>query len=366
MDFVAASPIPERLRGPLRDVLRGEASEWPETLAEDEVQTLIEHGVAPLVYAATNAPALRDEAIRAAAMEPLRAADVAAVLEELARAGVDALLMKGVALAYQLYTSPELRPRGDVDLLIDREHIMKARTTLLALGLRETVASRDEHGVRQMIFTRANGMAYDVHWSVTNLPLFAPLLRYEELHQRAVAIPALGPHAKGLAPEDALLLACIHRVAHHHDSDRLIWLADIALLRARMTPEQHRAFWQRAAVGRVVAICRRSIELAEEWWGRGSEEGAADRHLTGDELAQDELSRVMLDRDITYGRVLFANMRPLTWRERGERVWQLAFPPPQFMRASFGARSSWALPWLYVYRAIRGVGRLFRRARGTP
>ena len=339
--------------------MRGDASAWPEALREDEVEALIAHGVAPLLYRATRSNALRAEGIRAAVLEPLRAADLQAVLAALAARGVDALLLKGTALAYDVYASPDLRPRGDTDLLISRDDLESARAALAELGLREQITSGDEHAVRQIFFTRANGLAYDVHWSATNMPLFESLLRYDDLRRRAIALPRLGPHARALSHADALLLACIHRVAHHHDSDRLIWLADIALLRARMTEEEHRAFQEVAAQGKVTAICRRSIELAEEWWGEG---GHPLPPLPGEE----EPSAVMLDREISHGGVLLANLKALSWRQRAERLWQLAFPPAEFMRASFGSRSNAALPWLYVYRGVRGIGRLFRRARHIP
>lgn len=356
MDFVAKNPIPERLREPLRNALRGNGALWPETLADQEVATLTEHGVAPLLFAATHAPELRGEAIRAAALEPLRAADLAAVLAALADAGVAALLLKGTALAYDIYASPELRPRGDTDLLISRNDVETARAVFAALGLREQVTSGDEHGIKQMIFTRANGLAYDVHWSVTNSPMFEPLLRFDDIRTRALALPRLGSHAFALPHPDALLLACIHRVAHHHDSDRLIWLADIAFLARRMSAEERATFVGIATRGRVVAICKRSLELAEEWFG--------ETPLVLPEV-KGEPSAVMLDREITHGAMLVANLKALSWRARGERLWQLAFPPAEFMRASFGPRSRAALPWLYVYRGLRGIGKLFRRARHT-
>ncbi|MDQ3280982.1 MAG: nucleotidyltransferase family protein [Acidobacteriota bacterium] len=360
MDFVAKFPISERLTQPLRAVLRGEQSDWPDELTAEEGQALIEHGIAPLVYAATHAPSLRGEAIRAAAFEPLRAADLTVVLEALASRGVEALVIKGSALAYEVYASPDLRPRGDTDILIARKDVDASRAALLELGLKETIGSGDEHAVRQMIFTRANGLTYDVHWSVSNLALFQSLLAYDDLRTRAVALPPLGPHARGLARADALLLACIHRVAHHHDSDRLIWLADIAYLRERMSPEEHRAFWRNAAAGKVVTVCTRSIELADAWFAPAPQD-RAEEYLTQEELMQDEPSRVMLDREITYARVLAANFRALPWPARIARLRQLAFPPEAFMRTSF--RSNAPLPWLYLRRALRGVTKLFRRAR---
>ncbi|HEX2059632.1 MAG TPA: nucleotidyltransferase family protein [Thermoanaerobaculia bacterium] len=353
MDFVAETPIPERLREPLRAALRGERSDWPD-LTTDELQTLVEHGVAPLVYAATHLPQLRDEAIRAAAVEPLRAADLREVLAALAANGVDALVMKGSALAYDVYASPELRPRGDTDLLIAASDIAPMRETMRALGFEERLSSGDEHGVRQAIFVR-RALVYDVHWSATNTPVFDALLRFDDLRRRAMTLPALG--ARVLSHEDALLLACVHRVAHHHDSDRLIWLADIALLRDRMSRDEHARFWRMAAEGWVVAVCRRSIELANEWFSRPPAH-LPEEWLTAQELARAEPSRVFLDREITHGRVLMANLQALGWRARFRRLRQLAFPPAEFMRHSFGRRP---LPLLYAWRALRGVRRLFRK-----
>lgn len=363
MDFVAKLPIPSRLREPIKAALRGEVMPWP-VLTPHEVATLVDHGVAPLAYRTARVPELRQDAIRAAALEPLRAGDLAEVLEALAKRDVEALVLKGGALAYEIYASPDLRPRGDCDLLIAETSIDVAREVLSAMGFVETVTSGDEQ-LRQASFTRAGAMGirhvYDVHWAVTNTPVFASALRFDEVRARSVVVPRLGPHARTLSPADALLLACIHRVAHHHDSDRLIWLADIALLRDRMTAEEHRAFWRQAADGRVVGVCSSSIALADEWMSRPSHD-LAEQWLSAAEIDREESSRTFLDRDITRGGVLLADFRPLSWRARGERLWQLVFPPATFMLASFRTRSRILLPWLYMYRALRGIARLFKRA----
>ena len=317
---------------------------------------LVEHGVAPLVYAVQPVEPLRAEAIRAAALEPLRAADLRAVLHELAARGIDVLITKGTALAYDVYAAPELRPRGDVDLLVSRAQSEAAIEAFLGLGFTARLTSGDEHNVRQLTLTR-NQIEYDLHWDVANSPLFAPALRFEHLLEQSIPLPRLGEHARGLSRIDALLLACIHRVAHHHDVERLIWLVDIALLREHMSRDEHARFWRQAADARVVAVCARSIQLAEEWMERGLQPAASD-FLSEEELTRDEPSRAFLDPDLRYGDVMLANLRALPWRARMQRLWQLAFPPRAFMRQTFGGG---ALPWLYVRRGARGVARLFRR-----
>jgi len=356
-------PISARVREPLRAALRGEAAAWPE-LSEDEVRALRDHGVAPLVYAAARVPQLRNDAIRAAAIEPLRAEDLREVLGALSARGIDALLMKGSALAYEIYAVPELRPRGDSDLLVAESSMDRVREAMAELGFGEALTSGDEHGIRQTTFTRAGAFgiehAYDVHWAIANTPLFASVLRFDELLANAVAIPRLGEHARGLRRIDALLLACIHRVAHHHDSDRLIWLADIALLRDAMSADEHRTFWRIAAEAKVVGVCSRSIELADEWMSRAPQH-RAEQYLSREELERDEPTRAFLDHEMTYGGVMLTNLRALPWRARLRRLRQLAFPPAEFMHQSFPSHGRFALPWLYVYRGARGIMRLFRR-----
>lgn len=339
----------------------GEVQAWPDSLTPDELRAIVEHGVGPLVYARLRLPQLRQDAIHAAAHEPLRAADLAEVLSALAARGVDVLILKGTALAYDLYPAPELRPRSDTDLLISRDDLAAVRATMLDLGFEEQPSSGDEHGLRQAVFTRAPGMVYDVHWAATNVPVFDAVLRFEELRQRAIPLPKLGPHARGLSHADALLMACIHRVAHHHDSDRLIWLADIDLLREKMSHEEHERFWRLAAEGGVVGVCARSIEVADAWLSRKPHDLAGE-WLSSEELSRDEPSRAFLDRDITHGGVLASSLRALPWRARIVRLWQVAFPPPAYMRRQFGARRAVSLPWWYFYRGVRGVARLFRKA----
>jgi hypothetical protein len=325
---------------------------------------LVDHGVAPFVYAIQPLPQLRGEALRAAAIEPLRADDLRSLLAELAPRGIDVLIMKGTALAYEIYAAPELRPRSDVDLLVPRERADEAIAAMHALGFTSHLTSGDEHGVRQLSLSRTDAFGaehdYDLHWDVVNTPLFEAVLRFEDLLARSIAIPPLGPHARGLSRIDALLLACIHRVAHHHDSERLIWLVDIALLRDRMSPDEHRRFWRQAADALVVGVCMRSIDLANEWMSRAPHDGAQD-WLTREEIERDEPSRAFLDRTLTYGEVTLANLRALPWRARLQRLWQLAFPPAAFMWQSFGTRSRVLLPVLYVWRGVRGIARLFRR-----
>jgi len=354
----------------LRALLRGDVSEWARDADESRFIALSrQHGIAPLLHAnsermrgwpARVREALRDEALRAAATEPFRLADLREVVEALAAAGVNALIVKGSALAVSLYASPDLRPRGDTDLLLDPAQLDAARGVFLRLGFHERINSGDELAFRQAAFVRhdAHGLEhlYDVHWAIANTPLFADVLRFDELRARAVALPRISPAARTIGDVDALLYACVHRIAHHYGDDKLIWLADIVRLRERLSNDGLRRFWSLAAERSVVRVCVASIDLAADWFGRGP--ANADEFLDRATLDRDEPTAQLLHPP-TRASLLGHELRAVGgWRARAQRLRQLSFPPRAYMRAQFGS----AAPWWYAYRAARGVARLFRRA----
>jgi len=359
-DLQSSNPPAENA---LRALLRGDVSEWPQNAdAEEFLRVATEHGIAPLLHAKSDrmrgwparvCEALRVDALRAAAVEPFRLADLREVIDALP----DALIVKGTALAYSLYAAPDLRPRGDTDLLVD--DIASARAALLALGFSERLTSGDELAMRQAAFVRrdAHGLEhlYDVHWSIANTPLFADVLGVDELRARAVPLPRVSANAMTIGNVDALLYACVHRIAHHYDDQKLIWLSDIALLHHALSGEERARFWSLAADRGVIAVCIRSLDLAAAWFG--STRASAQEFLDSETLSRPEATAEFLAPQ-TRGDVLRRELRALGWRARAKRIRQLAFPPQAYMRAKFGG----AAPWRYAVRAVRGVARLFRRA----
>lgn len=361
-DVADPDPIPDPLRPAVRALLRGENAVWP----GGATAILEQHGIAPLLYArlaATGQPddALRAIAIRAAAAEERRLDDLRTLLDAFAKRGIRALILKGTALAYSVYDAPELRPRGDTDLLIDERDAASVRDTMESLGYEAQLTSGDTLALRQQSFSRG-GHVYDVHWDVVNPAMLRDALPFAELAMRAVAVPRIAPDAFGLSHPDALLLACLHRVAHHHGNERLIWLYDIHLLREAMDSDDHARFWRVAAERRVVAICEASIELADSWFASAPHDRARD-WLSAEELARREPSAAMLDSSRRRGAILGEELRALRWRDRARRLRELALPPRAFMRRSFPAAPRAALPALYVWRAARGVLRMLKRVR---
>ena len=105
--------------------------------------------------------------------------------------------------------------------------------------------------------------ALDVHWRLNNAALLSERFTFAELAAAAVPIPALGPHAQGLGSVHALLLACMHRVAHlpEGNADRLIWLYDIHLLAQHLIDQQ----WQEIV---ILTEERGVVRSVPQWLGQ--------------------------------------------------------------------------------------------------
>ena len=205
----------------------------------------------------------------------------------------------------------------------------------------------------------------DIHWRIKNSQILAKALDYDELFGRAVALPALGPHAWGLAPVHALLFACIHRAGHanapyyvdgvaHLGGDRLIWLYDIHLLVASMSAGELAEFAALAASKKIKAICFAALhrthdcfatpipaEVTKVLSGPGTIEPSA-RYLSGGRARQ------MLGDFLAFDR----------WSDRAAWFKELAFPSADYMRTKYSDAASTWLPLLYARRALAGVARL--------
>ncbi len=247
--------------------------------AEAFVQSATQHGVLPLVIDRLEnveaAPPvllarLSERATADAAADLVREVELRRLLERLDEASAGALVIKGAHLAYSHYARPDLRPRLDTDLIVPLARKRAAHDVLIALGYEAAGQMSGDLVAYQAAYEkRHDGLvvhSVDLHWKIANPQVFASALTYEELAETAVPLDRLSPAARGLSTVHALLLACTHRVAHHDDSNRLIWLYDIDLLARAMAASDWQQFVDLAADRKMVAVCRRSLEQTTKWF----------------------------------------------------------------------------------------------------
>ncbi len=321
----------------------GHGDKWPDEIRE------------PLTHAA------REEGVR----EAIRVEETRRVLAALDAEGVVPLVLKGAALAYSLYPRPHLRTREDTDLLVPHSVVVDVVRIFGELGYQRHDRLPGQRVLRQDTYLRQDDSGYthalDLHWAISNRPALADTLDYADLRQRAVAVDALSPCAFGLCPEDALLHACLHRLAHG-DEENLIWLYDIHLLAESMTAVELERFAQKAFEKRLGRATRDALAKARERFHTALSSRTLDNLFTQEKL--DEEAR--LGQRLTPGhrfRNLMADIRGLgSVRETTAWLFEHVFPPPEYMRERYGADSPGWLPVLYFRRGLRGVAALLKRS----
>ncbi len=351
--------------------LRGESTDWPQDADADFPSRLLEaghrHGVTPLLHhllhgttAYSSWPvATRDTLARELrmqiALDLLQEQELIAVLAALAAAGVRPLLLKGTPLAYTHYPLSALRPRCDTDLLVEPAARARAERVLEQMGYRRFSAFA---GVTYQWEYRKRGHPVDhildVHWRINNSQAFAQALSHAELLDRAVPVPRLGVAARTLYPPHALLLALMHRAAHEEGSEtgnRLIWLYDIHLLARTMATGDWEAFARLSVAKKMQPVCLDGFSRTRQALATAFPDDMMER------LAAPSAGKISAA-DLLAGRwrFLLEDLRGLpNGRRRLLFLWEMGFPPADFMLVKYQTSRRWWLPWLYLRRAAASL-----------
>jgi hypothetical protein len=334
-----------------------------------------QHGVLPIL---TRLSEVADEACPTRYQMQLRsraATDVAADLireHELKRligachsSAVTILLMKGADLAYSRYERPDLRPRTDTDVLVAWDDRARASELLTSCGYERVAQSGGDLLMYQEPFRlwRDGAVVHvvDLHWRVFNPQRFGAVFGFDELLREAEPRPSLGGHARGLGVVHALMLACVHRTAHHFNDDRLIWLVDIQALVAAMTPERWHQLLKLSAERSVQSACVSGLEEAAR--ALKADVPAEVLQALRDGAAGEELASPYRDAGVPHVMRVISDLRLLpAWSARVRLARQHLFPPVAYMRKVYGASSRTPLPLLYVTRIVKGARRWLSRS----
>jgi hypothetical protein len=374
--------------GLLTAVLRGEttpAAAWREVDVEAFCAEGLAHGVLPLVAdrlrsePAGAGDTLRariiDEARLEAAGDLEREVELRAVVGALDAARVGPLLFKGAHLAYGVYARPDLRPRVDTDVLIPADESARraSHETLVSLGYESAAHVGGDFVMPQRTYVkRRQGRAVhavDLHWRVANPQAFARMLTYDELATEAAPLPGLSPVARGPSPRHALVIACVHRVAHHAGASCLIWLYDIDRLARQLDDEDWNLVVRITTERRMASVCRASLAESVRTFATpvpADVLAALDRAASA---GPDEASaRYVEGLPGSVQGALTDLTATSSLRDRFRIAREHLLPPPSYMREVYAPGSRAPLPWLYARRVLKGV-RKWRRpgtARSRP
>jgi Uncharacterised nucleotidyltransferase len=184
------------------------------------------------------------------------------ILDGLAEASVDAMLVKGIALVHTVYRGESVRTFDDLDVLIRARDIQASRHALARLGYRtrqvplfEEVVHRF-HDLQYFRPLAGRDLCVELHWDLWDANLHRSDV--EGLWARSRAVAIAGRPTTLLSDEDTLIHLAVHRT---RAPLRLRFVCDIAeLVRARDTSLDWEAITDRA--GRIRARTALHVALS--------------------------------------------------------------------------------------------------------
>jgi hypothetical protein len=208
--------------------------------------------------------------------------------------------------------------------------------------------------------------AFDIHWKISTQPVFRDVLTFDEIAPLAVPVPPLGPHARTVAPPHALLLACIHPVMHHRNTERLLWRYDIHLLATAIGDSNQ--FVDVAIGKRVAAVCAYQLAAARAAFHTAVADSVLRKLLAS---SGDEPSAAYLRANRTWTDELLSSIRHLPrWRDRLRLLREVALPAPRYVLNAYGFTPSCftasaaftgpLLSALYLHRLSAGAWKVLR------
>ena len=306
----------------------------------------------------------RSAAVDASVMRSIRDRELRRILDVLGSAGVPCLIIKGAALAHTLYRHPHTRRRSDADLLVRVDDADRVTALLELHGYARAAEISGDYATSQMHFDRPDcpdhRYALDIHWRIVNAHAFADAIAFDEFEASRVPVSGLGVNAWTLCTPHALALACMHCVAHHPNSDDLLWLWDVRLLASSLCDAESFVFVDLASRSAARAVCAHTLAAAHARL-RTPAAGpliARVRPRAGDAV---EASSRFLGGGLSQADILRSDLASLGWRHGISLLREHLFPPATYMRSLYDRWPAVLLPAAYLHRIVCGAPKWLRR-----
>jgi len=203
---------------------------------------------------------LRRRTHAVALLNRLLAQEALVLCEAMAARGVPVIPIKGVALAASVYGDLTLRDFNDMDLLVPEHAIADAQAVLLDAGYERRDRSSapgamDQKDGPYYVFIKKRMLfRVDLQWTIAEQNFMFQLDR-PNFWKHRVPLAMANTTVQGLAPEDLLIVLCVH--GSKHVWEELKWVCDVAeLLRS------HRHLdWERIYLNASAWRCRRLVSM---------------------------------------------------------------------------------------------------------
>ena len=187
--------------------------------------------------------------------------------------GIRYLLMKGLALGYQVYEKPAIRPFRDIDLYTHADNMNQVAHILGQIGY---LLVFNGHNISpdmfyHQVFLPPSGSNYkpiELHWRPLDLPDRDQGISFNDLYTKSDCIPIASGTIRTFSLCDAFIYACMHAGIHHAGEIRLIWIADIfRLIREISNRDAWPQVMERIEWWHAGAAVQRTVQVASWWFG---------------------------------------------------------------------------------------------------
>ena len=279
----ARTHLEPKTRDRLSFLLRQEL-DWPGL-----IRTAHTHHVLPLLYA--NLCTSNPDAVPKVSLEQIKdyyrqnvqhsfflCAELLKLMKLFQTHQIKAIPFKGPVLAASAYQDLTLRQFSDLDILVEKRHIIEAGRLLVTEGYQpDSRASFDVHndldhdevaflGPKYYAFFKTERqIRVDLQWRLTE-SYFSFSLDRKELWQRLVPVSIAGATVLTFPPADMLLILCVH--GSKHQWNQLKWICDIAeLLRVYKEQIDWEQTWNEASRHGAERMFGLGLYLAHELLG---------------------------------------------------------------------------------------------------
>jgi hypothetical protein len=340
---------------------------------EELVEYAVREGIGPALFKAPQIdPLPRAPLHKLYAATGLRneimLAELGRLLEQLAAAGIDVIVLKGAALIGLLYRDSALRPMTDIDLLVRPNQVEAAAELLHGEGYRIEGPTREIGQIlayeNELLLTKQTALpallpefVVELHWHLFDSPHHQHAIDlawfWEERTEIGVgdrSIPVLAPSAQ--------LIHLAGHLALHHQHRGLLWQYDIYRLLQDWGPA---LAWpeilEQARACELIGPLRDVLsDLAARWRAPVPPAVLAQLAAMEDSPRAMAIYASMTRAERTSTQRLWTDLAGLpTWRDRVRFAWRNIVPPPVYMRERYGLRHGWQLPLAYGYRWWLGV-----------
>lgn len=344
--------------------------EFRDACVENGVSALVHHKLSQIPELASASDellnVLRNDATRAVIFESQHVQLLGRVGDRLAAAGIEPLIFKGSALAYQVYAQPFVRERCDTDMLFPDKEVAQAALDILTadLGFQSHITAGGSliSYEKAAYTTDAVGLHHelDLHWQISNNNIYGHALTYEELLKRSTTIE-LGSHTfHAPCMSDALLIACLHRMANmaEGNADKLAWLNDMRLISTKLSDQEWSAVVENAIDKQVAHTVLGGLDACEAAFSQKTSDTW--HRILARASADETVPSLFLESET--GNLIGNVMALPSWRLRLLSALQVLFPPLTFMKSKYGFRNNVVAPYFYALRFVTGAWKaLFAR-----